>query len=331
MGCGLLNGAIRIIVCACAAGAADPPLTDDPLVDDPSGGRAPPLSSIRSPTAVAPSGEKVWTLTNYLKGTPAQIRDKLQKPVDEFVEKTAEARKRVAQRKRDIERAHAEALAKARRRSVYARTAKRLQDAEVALAAARKAGTAQEKLDAGSTYNKLRKQVEEMETDAVLRDKELATHMTLQVEDAQSLQRCEESLKKIRAWRDRLIDAIAATAEMRGPLDVGTEGTLGEVTVVEAVGADGLIVEYLAPVAQEQTGEADGIVQLNQSVIRERVLVPAGGGSNVRPGDHITLHHNFQVVGTRPSATGDGRTIVVKRQQSDVDKLLEAILPLKDK
>jgi hypothetical protein len=280
-----------------------------------------------------PPAEKTFHLTNYVSGTPAEIRRTLQGPVEEFTEKAKEARRRAAEAEAALSKAQNGALARARGTREYRGLAAAAARAEAQLQASRRSGTVQQRLDAGAALNRLRGAMEKLERDALASDKDVARCKASLAEERQSVARCEASLKKAKAWRDQIVYAVECTYRMNEPLRPGAEGALPTVKVIEppAAGRDGVLVEYEAPQRKDLGDEAEGIRTVIVDMVRERLLLPADtpGAAGTKPGDVLELQRVYRIDALTTDA--DGTVYVAARQPADVDALLEAVIPLRRK
>ena len=280
-----------------------------------------------------PSAEKKFHLTHYVSGTPSEIRQTLQGPVEEFTEKTRDARRRAAEAEAALSAAREAAVGQARKTRAYRELAKSADRAAADLENARRSGTVQQRLDAGAALNRVRGSMEKLERDALAADKDVARCEATLTEERQSVTRCEESLKKAKSWRDKWVYAVECTYRMNEPLRPGTRGALPTVKVLRAVGKDGkgLLVAYEAPERESLGDEAEGIQTVNVNMVRERLLLPPDtpGAATAKPGDVLELQRVYRIEGVTTDV--DGSVYVAARKPSDVDALLEAVMPLRHK
>lgn len=282
-----------------------------------------------SPDDSSKPPEKVWVLTSYLKGTAPQVREQLQRPVDEFLAKTADARAKVEARKAEIARARKRAAERARQSPDYKSLAADLAKATAALKEARAHGSTADRLAASSTFNKVRAAMTKLEDRAAAGDRDLPALRQRLGEEEAAAARCAESLRKTRAWRDELIDSIAQAYMMRGRLEPGLQGTLGRVKVLDATG-DSVVVEFFTTEQVTESKVEEGIEKLTVRGRKEKVLVDASEiGRKAMPGDHVRLDRNFVI--TDLSQSDEGRLFTALRKPADCDRLLEAVMPLMGK
>jgi hypothetical protein len=273
----------------------------------------------------APDTEKVWDLNTYLKGTAAEIRGTLQKSVDEFTQKTAEAERQVQVCKSDYEKRRAVVVQQARDSDSYRELAAVLAEAEKSLAEVRRSGTSLERVAVSGRANRARQGMKAIEMAAPPNDEQLRVTKRLWVEADESVARCRESLKKARAWRDKLITTIIRTYRLDGPLRFGREGTIVEAKVL-AANRDSLLVECFVPESFVNEGEKEGIVHLS-AVGKEVKIQVLAGGPSYKVGDVVDLPHNFVVTDLR----FDGELTPIytaKPKRAELDDLLDRVSPL---
>jgi hypothetical protein len=275
---------------------------------------------------------KVFRLGKYVKGTAAEIRQTLQGPVDEFTEKTKAAEQRVAECEAGAATARQAALPRLRASSPkYRELAETARRAEEELERARRSGTVQQRLDAGSRLNHARAGMEQMEKSAVAGDRDVGLEQARLEEERQSVTRCRESLEKATVWRDQWVYAIECTFRMNAPLAVGSEGVLTTVRVLKPPRPDheGLLVLYEAAEQVGRGGEVEGIQTVNVVMKKERLLLgpDAPGAEGAKRGDVLKLFRNYRVQSV--ATDREGPVYVTAREPADVDALMAEIMPLR--
>ena len=287
------------------------------------------LTAVASAETPRPAAEKRFQLGQYVKGTAAEIRQMLQGPVDEFTQKTKDAKRRAAEREVALEAAKAAALPRARETPTYRRLAESAAATERELEAVRRSGTARQRIDASTRLNRLRAAMDKMDKDAVAGDGEVARQTAALAAERESVTRCEQSLEKATTWRDHWVYAIECTFRLTAPVGVGGEGVLTTVKVLEPHGPrhEGVLVEYEAA---EQTGlgaEVEGIQTVNVVMKKVRLLLgpDTPGAAGAGRGDVLELFRNYRV----ESVTPDGDVYVAARRPADVDALMAEIMPMR--
>ena len=274
-----------------------------------------------------------FQLGKYVKGTPAEIRQTLQGPVDEFTQKTADAKRRVAECETEIAAEREAALPRARATARYQQMVANVKQAEADLGEARRSGTVQERLDAGSRLNRCKAAIEKFEKEALAGDKELALDQARLAEERQSVARCEQSLKKSVAWRDEWVYAIECTFRLRAPLDVGDVGVLTTVKVLTPNGPahEGVLVEYEAAEQKAMGAEVEGIQTIKVVMKKVRLLLApeTPGAAGAKPGDLLVLYRNYRIEGLITDA--DGPIYIAARHAAASDALMDEVIPLGSK
>lgn len=278
-------------------------------------------------------GEKTFRLGKYVKGTAAEIRQMLQGPVDEFVEKTQTAKKRAAEREAALAAAKEAAVPRVRQTPAYQRLVTSAAEAERDLEQLRRSGTTRQRLDASTKLNRFRAAMDKMDRDAITGDAEVARQAARLAEERESVARCEQSLEKATVWRDQWVYAIECTFRLDAPVGVGDEGVLTTVKVLEPHGPkhEGVLVEYEAA---EQTGlgkEIEGIQTVNVVMKKHRLLLgpDTPGAKGARSGEVLELFRNYRIESATTDA--DGSVYVAARRPADIDALMTEVMPLRPK
>jgi hypothetical protein len=277
-------------------------------------------------------GTQTFQLSKYVKGTPAEIRQMLQGPVDEFTAKLKEARRRVAECEADVEAARQAAAARAHQSPQYRQLADDLKRAEAALESSRRSGTVRQRLDASSRLNRLRADLDKLDRGAAASDPEVPRLEARAREERESVTRCADSLKKATSWRDQWTYAIECTFRMNAPLRTGRVGVLPTVKVLEphSEGHEGVLVRYEAPERQNLGEKVEGIQTVNVVMKPVRLLLgpDTPGARDARAGDELKLYRSYRIEGVTTDA--DGAVYVAARCPVDPDLLMEEIMPLRE-
>jgi hypothetical protein len=277
-------------------------------------------------------GDKTFHLSQYVKGTPAEIRQMLQGPVDEFTTKVKEARDRVAACEADVEAARQEAVARAHESPKYQQLVADVKQAEAALESARRTGTAQRRLDASSRFNRLRAELDKLDKGAAASDPQVPRLEARLREERQSVERCTDSLKKATSWRDQWTYAIECTFRMNAPVKPDRVGVLPTVKVLKphGPGHEGVLVQYEAPERQNLGEKVEGIQTVNVVMKPVRLLLAPDtpGARDARAGDVLKLYRSYRIEGITTDA--DGAVYVAARHPVDPDLLMEEIMPLRE-
>jgi hypothetical protein len=277
-------------------------------------------------------GTKTFQLSQYVKGTPVEIRRMLQGPVDEFTAKVKEARDREAACEADVEAARQAAVARAHESPKYRQLAAELKEAQAALDSARRSGTVQQRLGAGSRLNRLRAELDKLDKGAAASDAQVPRLEARVREERQSVERCADSLKKATAWRDQWTYAIECTFRMNAPVKPGRVGVLPTVKVLKphTPAHEGVLVQYAAPERQNLGEKIEGIQTVNVVMKPVRLLLgpDTPGAKDAKAGDELKLYRSYRIEGVTTDA--DGAVYLAARHEADPDLLMEEIMPLRE-
>jgi hypothetical protein len=268
----------------------------------------------------ANKGEMVWGLTDYLKGTTAQVRALLNGDVDRLTAQIADTRRNIAELQTDIAAEKKHGLEQARNSPQYKALTDEMNQADLA----RKTSDGQDKLDASARFNKARFARQKMEEDA-------AAVGSTYTDDLQNLANAqkeivghEAALKKAKEWRGHLVAAIRSTFALDIPMRPGKTGLIASIQVV-AVADDAVIGQYDAAVANTGTdaGTAEGI-KTEMVEFRTVTLMLHGAYPAAKIGKVLSLNRSFEVV--KPVADPElGKVYALKPVDTDVDKLLDGM------
>lgn len=272
--------------------------------------------------AATKPGEKTWELTPYLKGTPEQIRDLLNSDVDRLGEKQKELSGKINELRTDIGNEERAAVARVRQSDAYKAVAKSIKEGDEKLAAM--PPDAPKRFDVANQVRRDRAKLKAMETNAPDGNEQLTTDKS-QLSDAKAQrERISESLATATAWREKLIDAVRFTYEMKGPLRVGSDGTLGKVIVVKISGPTSMIVKWTVHRIVERGDEAESIEGVMVRSSEVNLIVSGVSTHDLKEGRPVLLDRHFVL--SRISYTDDLDPIyAVKPSPNDRDDLLNAI------
>jgi hypothetical protein len=293
------------------------------LADGP--GNAPPA------TEADPFSGREWELTPYLKGTAPQIRDKMNGEMERLIAKIKETQESIRIGNADAQSDEKLALDKLHKNPVYQKAAAEKAAAEADLETARKGGSAQDRMDASSRFNKARLAIETMEHDAVANNEALSRDHHAVFDAQKDLKRYTDALTKATAWRDQLLDATRNGFMLRGPLAEGSKGTLPRVTVEKVVGSDAAMVGFdlITFDMSKPPKDHEGIKEFPATKARIHVLVTGIDVSKLKAADKLSFDRVFVVRAVKKDAQ-NGTVYEVKPFPADADKLFEMIVPLRD-
>jgi hypothetical protein len=268
-------------------------------------------------------GETVWTLTDYLHGTTAQVRALLNKDVDRLTASIAETNHDIDELQKNMAPEEKRVVEAVRASDAYRQLAAEMQQAD----ADRKTSQGLDKLDASSRFNKARLAMQKMENDAVTQDAALVDDGKELADDRKQLVDHKAALLKAEQWRWQLVSAIRGTFQLAEPLDVGTRGLVPSMKVV-AITQDGPVGEFYAEVPGSDTHakQAEGIE--TSMVETERVNLLVQGSYPAKIGRMLPLNQSLEVakVMLDPKA---GPIYIMQPVKTEIDQLLEG-MPTED-
>jgi hypothetical protein len=240
---------------------------------------------------------RFWYVTPYLKGTPAEIRATLDAQVTEFDGKLADVLAEIAQNDRDAASQSNEALAAARASAPYKAAQAQADAARAELEAARAAGASvEQRMTAGSKYNRAKADVDKIERDAVARTTSASRKTArekLQARADTFYTRRAEAL----AWRQRLVDAILLGQTIRGRMEPGrTIGLLSGARVERVTPDREVLARFPLLERHEITGDKEGVKQIQGRAEEVRLLIRGlDDVQRLRPKQELTLSQVFKV------------------------------------
>jgi hypothetical protein len=276
-----------------------------------------------------PADQHVWELNDYLKGTAPKIRDEVNGELERLTAKQKDLRHRCSGYDAAILAEQAAATNAAHNSDKYLKLAVEKKHAEADLKTARESGTAQEKLDASSNFNRIRQAMDKMVTDAVANDAKIPQLLKDKKEDQQELKQCEDAVATAQKWRDKLISALRDTFKMKWPLTPGAAGVLGVVTPLDDPSANGVTVEYEAYEPIETGGTQEGITTIRAVFHKVRLHLTGIDTKGMGKGVPVAQDRNFTIVG-RPRGDEFDRTYEARPARDDLDRLFELLIPLRD-
>jgi len=276
-----------------------------------------------------PADQHVWELTDYLKGTPAKIRDQVNGELERLTAKQKDLKRHSSGFDAAVLAEQAAVTNAVHKSDAYQKLAAARVQAEADLKAARASGTAQEKLDASSNFNHIRQAMEKMETDAVASDAKIPQLLKDKKEDLQELKNCDEAVATAQKWRDKLISALRDTFKMHWPLNPGAAGILGVVTPADDPDGNGVTVDYIAYEPVSTGGTQEGITTIRAIFHNVRLHLTGIDTKGMRKGTPVALDRNFTIV-RRARGEESERTYEARPAKDDVDRLFELLIPLRE-
>jgi hypothetical protein len=276
-----------------------------------------------------PADQHVWELTDYLKGTAPKVRDQVDGELERLTAKQKDLRHRSSGYDAAILAQQAAVINAVHKSDAYQKLAAEKTRAEADLKAARESGTAQEKLDASSNFNRIRTAMEKMETNAVASDVRIPQLLKDKKEDQEELKRCDDAVNTATKWRDKLISALRDTFKMKWPLTPGAAGILAIVTPVDDPDANGVTVEYVAYEPIETGATQEGITQIRAVFHIVRLHLTGIDTKGMSKNTPLALDRNFTIV-RRDRGDEPERTYEARPAKDDVDRLFELLIPLRE-
>lgn len=271
---------------------------------------------------------KVWELTSYLKGTPTQIRDRLNGEVERLRAKVQETHQNIRESRADSLRDQQACVDKLHATPAYQQLAAQEKQAKADLDQARANGSPTDRIEASSRYNKLRTAVQKLDSGAVNHCKEMDADLKRLHEYESNLKRYNTALDTATQWRQGLLRAIRNGFCMKGPLKVGSSGVLPEAKVLKVVGPHSALLFYKAPQLLKQGKEEEGVQTFSAIEWKVKLLVTGIDTKNLKVDQTIPLDHNLVVTKSEDDEK-EGQIYDAKAAPTDIDRLLQTIVPLK--
>lgn len=266
-----------------------------------------------------------WELTSFLSGTSEKIKEILDKEPLSAHKKIGDAKEELRLIGIRYEQERKFLVKYLHEKPEYRKAAKACEQLAAKLEKARKSGTTAEKMEASSRYNRARAKLQELDarvpqnpilTNLRRKDRELRAKITVH----------REALAKSLAWRKELVDAIAVSFTLRGPVTAGEScGILGTI-MVDEIGEEGSFIgtfALLSQVAEQEKGE--GIVTARY--VGQEVPVVVQGfpdTTQLLRGQPVTITHTYRVARVVRLSTGEA--LVLERHPTDAEHLLNVVL-----
>jgi hypothetical protein len=281
-----------------------------------------------SPNSIAPHA---WELTPYLKGTSAEIRDKMNGEVERLAVKVRETEAAIKQENIDCTNDEKEILAKVHKSEAYRQAAAEANKAAADLEVARKSGSSQDRLTASARSNKAKAVLDTFDHDALVKSDDLTRDRHALADSQKNLKRFNESLDKAVVWRNELLDDTRNGFMMKAPLVDGARGTLPKVTVQKVVDDKHVIVEFEAlTVDTDHPGkDIEGIKVYTVTKSTELLLVSGVDTKGLKKDDRTNFDRNFVIKGSTLSETGQTIHKALLAPE-DSDDLFEKIVNLRE-
>lgn len=264
---------------------------------------------------------KVWELTDYLKGTPAQIRSTLYKEIIRLTRVSRETSRELSEAQGELARDTAAALDRAHARTDCAALIQALPQAKAELERARASGTTQERMAASSKYNRIKEAIESIERSEVRSDRQIPSDQQRIAELTRESSEQKKSLDKAREWKDRIVSAVEFSFKLEWPLKLGNRGLLGDVVVRDVISGDSFTCNYDAFETLAEGHNAEGIVDVHGVNHTIAFLIEGVDTKSLKTGGTINLDKVFELI--RKKDIGGEAFYVVRRTPGAEDVLWE--------
>ncbi len=168
--------------------------------------------------------------------------------------------------------------------------------------------------------------MEQLEKDALRRDKIYAQSQADLSDKVQQLRQIEPSIVKAAAWRQALLEAVRESARLPGPIAVGNRGILGLITPGRIIDDETFAAEYETHEILEwlDAKAGDGIVKTRNRIAIVELIVEGESTKEMHAGEPVLLDETFEIVSEE---AGGGKTVyrAKRTEKSDTDRLFSAI------
>lgn len=290
-----------------------------------------PAISFGEPVERDANGQRIWHITDYIKGTASHVHDLLCNEIHRLNDKIKETQGEISEDKSSIDSDSKPIITAYLKRPEYLRAQADVLVYKDALDKAHADHDTDAAIQAGSLYNKARDSVAAFEraartaanaNDEVKQDRRrLAT-------DEDNLKRLQAALAKAVQWHDELVTAIHNSFMIQWPLEESKNGTLGEIIPIEIDkdGNIGCICGVREDISIKDSGE--GMAMARQRIHPVQLLIK---NANAHAGDialkrPMRFDHNVEVVNSRFLNRSEIEAIVVVQvKHADIDDLMDAI------
>lgn len=266
---------------------------------------------------------KLWELTDYLKGTPAQIRAVLYKEIIRLTRANRETRRELAEAQSDLTRDNAAALDRAHGRTDCAALMRALPQAKAELDHARSGGTTAERMAASSKYNRIREGIDSIERSELRNDRQIPADQKRIADLTSQVSEQQKSLDKAEEWKNKIVNAIEFSFRLQWPLKPGDRGLLGDVVVRDVISSDSFTCNYDAFETLQEGHNAEGIVDVHGISHTIGLVVQGVDTDALKTGSTINLDKTFEL--TRKKDVGGETFYVVHRSPGTEDYLWDRV------
>lgn len=272
-------------------------------------------------------GEKVWQLTDYLHGTPAELQRLLNHEVERLVAERAEELPKLAKYQASLLAAERAAQQRIVTDPDLIALQKQIHTAAERAEAAGREGTPDEKLVARTALLKLKAKLEKMQKDVTGGDKDCLLYREAVGHSQTSLKEFGNAIGRAEKWRRQLLDATENTVAIKWPLAEGSTGVIRTVTPTRVV-EDGFDAGYLAYETVGVSKDQEGLVTLQVRHHPVTLSVRGLEKMELHEGKSVNLDAKaFEIVRVTVDPS-TGITCTLKPDTGDVSKLVKAITTL---
>lgn len=266
---------------------------------------------------------KVWELTDYLKGTPAQIRATLYKEIIRLTRASRETSRELTEAQSDLSSDTKAVLDRAHARSDCAGLIRALPQARADLDRARSSGTTQERMTASSKFNRIKEAIEAIEKSEMRGDRQIPADQKRIAELTSEAKEQKTSLDKAEEWKSRIVNAVEFSFKLQWPLKVGDRGLLGDVVVRDVISSDSFTCTYEAFETLAEGHNAEGIVDVHGVGHVIGMMVEGVDTKSLKTGSTVNLDQIFELI--RKKEIGGEMFYMVRRSPGAEDFLWHKI------
>lgn len=266
--------------------------------------------------------QKVWELTDYLKGTPAQLRSSLYKEIIRIRRVSRETSRQLSDAQAELAGDSKAVIGRAHGQLEFKALFAQLDQAKQELDRARNGASTEERMAASSKYNRVKADIAALEKNVLRDDRQVSADQKLVNQLAAEATAQKKSLDKAVDWKDTVCNAVEFPRRIHWPLHVGDKGFLGDLVVWD-VGDDGFSCLYDAFEITSEGHNAEGIVDLNGIHHEVSLLVQGVDTRSLKAGGNINLDRTFVIV--KKKITGDQVMYVVLPSPAPDDTLWKVI------
>jgi hypothetical protein len=284
------------------------------------------------PARTADPAKRKWEITNYLKGTPAEIKATLDKELIDFDAKCKSAEADLRRLDERYQQEEKFVLAEVRKRPDYLAAAAEATKAQGQVDAAKEKPLA-ERMAASTRLNKLKGEAQRIERAALASNERVASIRKQQGPAKEKIAKMQAGRAKALDWRDGMTDAILNTYELHGPIKPGRSfGVIQDIWLVSVLD-DGTVLGVYNLRELRKTGkEGEGFVDVEYDVKAMPIVLRNAPDElkKATPAQSVPLFTSWRVtkIAKDPKLTEGEDALYVEPFETDIDYLIKTILPL---